>query len=105
VLPDGRVSVSDCGPGFPIDRRERIFDRFWRGRDVATDGVGLGLAIVKTIMEAHRGTSRSEITRATVRFLPSPSRNHPDRNFCLTHQRNLGTAASRSIPALSPFPF
>jgi two-component system, OmpR family, sensor histidine kinase TctE len=56
VLPDGRVSVSDCGPGVPIDRRERIFDRFWRGRDVATDGVGLGLAIVKTIMEAHRGT-------------------------------------------------
>ena len=56
VLPDGRVSVSDCGPGVPIDRRERIFDRFWRGRDVETDGVGLGLAIVKTIMEAHRGT-------------------------------------------------
>ena len=42
--------------GTPIDRRERIFDRFWRGRDVDTKGVGLGLAIVKTIMEAHRGT-------------------------------------------------
>jgi signal transduction histidine kinase len=56
VLPDGRVSVADHGPGVPIDRRERIFERFWRGRDVDTNGVGLGLAIVKTIMEAHRGT-------------------------------------------------
>src|SRR5882724_4852172 len=56
VLPDGRISVSDYGPGVPTDQRERIFDRFWRGRDVETDGVGLGLAIVKTIMEAHRGT-------------------------------------------------
>jgi signal transduction histidine kinase len=55
VLADGRVNVADHGPGVPIDQRERIFDRFWRGRDVETDGVGLGLAIVQTIMEAHRG--------------------------------------------------
>ena len=56
MLPDGRVSVADHGPGVPIDQRERTFDRFWRGRDEETDGVGLGLAIVKKIMEAHRGT-------------------------------------------------
>ena len=49
------MNVADHGPGVPIDQRERIFDRFWRGRDVETDGIGLGLAIVKTIMEAHRG--------------------------------------------------
>jgi two-component system, OmpR family, sensor histidine kinase TctE len=57
VLADGRVNVADHGPGVPIDQRERIFDRFWRGRDVETDGIGLGLAIVKQIMEAHRGTA------------------------------------------------
>ena len=56
VLPAGGVSVADHGPGVPIDQRERIFERFWRGRDVETAGVGLGLAIVKQIMEAHRGT-------------------------------------------------
>ena len=56
VLPDGRVSVADRGPGVPVDQRERIFERFWRGRDVETAGVGLGLAIVKKTMEAHRGT-------------------------------------------------
>jgi len=55
VLLDGRVSVADRGPGVPIEQRERIFERFWRGRDVETAGVGLGLAIVKKTMEAHRG--------------------------------------------------
>jgi signal transduction histidine kinase len=57
VLADGRVNVADHGPGVPIDQRERIFERFWRGRSVDTTGVGLGLAIVKKIMEAHRGTA------------------------------------------------
>jgi two-component system sensor histidine kinase TctE len=56
VLPDGRVSVADHGPGVPIDQRERIFERFSRGNDVETAGVGLGLAIVKKIMAAHEGT-------------------------------------------------
>jgi two-component system, OmpR family, sensor histidine kinase TctE len=56
ILPDGRVNVADHGPGVPIDQRERIFERFGRGRGVETTGVGLGLAIVKKIMEAHRGT-------------------------------------------------
>jgi two-component system, OmpR family, sensor histidine kinase TctE len=56
VLPEGGVSVADRGPGVPIEQRERIFERFWRGRDVETAGVGLGLAIVKKTMEAHRGT-------------------------------------------------
>jgi len=41
VLPAGGVSVADHGPGVPIDQRERIFERFWRGRDVETAGVGL----------------------------------------------------------------
>src|SRR6516165_8904621 len=57
VLADGLVNVVDRGPGVPVDLRDRIFERFWRGRDIDTAGVGLGLAIVKKIMEAHRGTA------------------------------------------------
>jgi two-component system, OmpR family, sensor histidine kinase TctE len=57
VLADGLVNVADRGPGVPVDLRERVFERFWRGRSVDTAGVGLGLAIVKTIMEAHRGSA------------------------------------------------
>jgi signal transduction histidine kinase len=53
VGQDGALSVLDSGPGIPVDDRPRIFDRFWRGRPVRTDGAGLGLAIVMEIVRAH----------------------------------------------------
>ena len=40
----------------PADRREAIFERFWRGKDVASVGAGPGLAIVKSIVDAHGGS-------------------------------------------------
>jgi two-component system, OmpR family, sensor histidine kinase TctE len=56
VYPEGAVSVTDRGPGIPAADRERIFDRFWRGRGTQTEGAGLGLAIVRETMKAHGGT-------------------------------------------------
>jgi signal transduction histidine kinase len=47
--------VADQGPGIAPADRERIFERFWRGKGVVVGGAGLGLAIVKEIMNAHRG--------------------------------------------------
>ncbi len=58
VRQDGSVSVADQGHGIPPEERERIFDRFWRGRGGASLGAGLGLAIVKEIMRLHRGNIR-----------------------------------------------
>ena len=53
------VSVSDTGPGVPVDARERLFDRFYRAsraRGAAdSTGAGLGLAIARWIAEAHAG--------------------------------------------------
>src|SRR5215472_11460253 len=53
VDPKGAISVQDSGPGVPAEDRQRIFERFWRGRGVRTDGAGLGLAIVMEIVRAH----------------------------------------------------
>jgi signal transduction histidine kinase len=53
---DGSVSVADEGPGIVPEDRERIFDRFWRGRSPSAPGAGLGLPIVKEIMKAHAGS-------------------------------------------------
>jgi signal transduction histidine kinase len=50
-----RVSVADRGYGVPLEDRERIFDRFWRGKEPKTAGAGLGLAIVQETMKAHGG--------------------------------------------------
>ena len=53
---DGAVTVADRGPGVPVVDRERIFERFWRGKGTESQGAGLGLAIVKEIMKMHGGT-------------------------------------------------
>lgn len=51
-----RIWVRDEGPGVPTGERERIFERFERGRGTRRyDGSGLGLAIVRAVAEAHGG--------------------------------------------------
>ncbi|MGE5220099.1 MAG: ATP-binding protein [Chloroflexota bacterium] len=53
-----RLSISDTGPGIPVNEREKIFDKFYQ---IATNGepkpkgTGLGLAICKTLVELHGG--------------------------------------------------
>lgn len=49
------VDVSDSGPGIAEDLQSRIFDRFYRGDDVAATGTGLGLSIAKSAVEANGG--------------------------------------------------
>lgn len=50
------LQVSDAGPGIPVADQPRIFDKFYRGSNIAdVEGSGLGLAIVKTIVENHQG--------------------------------------------------
>ncbi len=51
-----RLRVEDSGPGIPDDERDRVFERFYRGSKVDTDGPagsGLGLAIVRHIVQLH----------------------------------------------------
>jgi two-component system OmpR family sensor kinase/two-component system sensor histidine kinase QseC len=57
--PDALIlAVDDSGPGIPAEERERAFQRFYRGRREAGDGVGsgLGLAIVANIAARHGAT-------------------------------------------------
>ncbi len=50
------LKVTDAGPGIPTADQPRIFDKFYRGSNIAEiEGSGLGLAIVKTIVESHQG--------------------------------------------------
>ena len=56
--------VADSGPGVPVDERERVFERFYRGERSRhrgeypaqrAVGAGLGLAIARGLVEAHAG--------------------------------------------------
>jgi signal transduction histidine kinase len=51
-------SISDTGPGIPVEERERIFMPYYQrpqGAVVRGEGVGLGLVIVKGIVDLHQG--------------------------------------------------
>ena len=50
------ISVSDRGPGVPIEAAERLFEKFYRGDDHKSGGLGLGLSIARGLIEAHGGT-------------------------------------------------
>jgi signal transduction histidine kinase len=53
------VEVADRGPGIPDEERERIFERFHRGRAAGSaSGFGLGLAIGRELAERMGGTLR-----------------------------------------------
>ncbi len=54
-----RVSVSDTGPGIPLEAQAHIFDRFYQAdssrKGGEKHGAGLGLAIAQEIVQAHGG--------------------------------------------------
>jgi two-component system phosphate regulon sensor histidine kinase PhoR len=55
------ITVSDTGPGIPVDEFERVFARFYRldqSRAPGTGGSGLGLAICREVLGVLRGSIR-----------------------------------------------
>jgi len=67
------MTVRDDGPGPASADRERLFERFWRGRDASErPGSGLGLSIVAAIAARHGGTVEVDGAAFTVR-LPAVS--------------------------------
>jgi len=75
VERDGSVSVADEGSGIAPEDRQRVFQRFWRGKGASSGGAGLGPAIVKEIADAHHATvsiddnPSGQGTLFTIRFL------------------------------------
>ena len=47
------LEVCDNGPGISAADRDRVLERFYRGKNQTGSGSGLGLFIVKTIAEQH----------------------------------------------------
>ena len=48
------LTVQDNGPGFPLEIRERVFERFVKGKQ--SPGHGLGLAFVDAVVQVHGGS-------------------------------------------------
>ncbi|MFJ2991147.1 sensor histidine kinase [Pandoraea sp. NPDC087047] len=82
------IDVIDSGPGIDADKRERVFDAFYRAtdhresREHGGEGTGLGLAIVQAIVERLGGhVTLKDASTATPRglhvrvTLPNPDAN------------------------------
>ena len=52
---DYEISVSDTGPGIPVELRARVLDPFFTTKPVG-EGTGLGLSITYSIVRKHQGT-------------------------------------------------
>jgi signal transduction histidine kinase/HAMP domain-containing protein len=53
---DVLIEVSDTGTGIPREERDRIFERFYRGRNsLEKEGFGLGLSIAQRMVEVMGG--------------------------------------------------
>ena len=50
------LSVEDDGPGIPMDLRDKVFERFFRGAGDRSGSSGLGLSIVRAVAHSHAGT-------------------------------------------------
>jgi signal transduction histidine kinase len=62
------ISISDNGPGIPLDVQPRIFDPFYTTKEVGV-GTGLGLGIVARIVEQFGGTIRFSSEPGRTEFL------------------------------------
>lgn len=51
------ISVTDAGPGIPVEQRRRVFEPFFTGRP---NGTGLGLTLARDAVERHGGTLSAE---------------------------------------------
>jgi signal transduction histidine kinase len=63
------VSVSDRGPGVPLEDREIIFERFQRGTAATGEGFGLGLAIGRELAVRMHGSLSTEDSAVGARFV------------------------------------
>lgn len=70
------IAVGDTGPGIPEDEQDRIFERFYRGRNNTPEctGTGLGLAIVQELIAQHGGqvSLHSQVGKGSVFVLQFP---------------------------------
>ena len=76
VVENGRVSVTDHGPGIAEKDLPHVFERFYRAPAArGMPGAGLGLAIVGSVAEANAGTLDVQTgtggSTFTLRFAPS----------------------------------
>ena len=92
------IRVRDNGIGVPVEKRDHIFERFFRAHEGLStiEGTGLGLNIVRETVESQHGRAWAEYPAegGSIFAIALPLRRAPDTG---TH-RVMAAAASGSVP-------
>ncbi|ODP32009.1 hypothetical protein A9762_24265 [Pandoraea sp. ISTKB] len=108
------IDVIDSGPGIDADKRERVFDAFYRAtdhresRDHGGEGTGLGLAIVRAIVDRLGGQVQLQDASASAPrglhvhvALPNPDNpDNPQHSQSTHHPANGTTEPTRGAQGL-----
>lgn len=54
-----RIQIRDNGAGFAEEDLSRLFERFYRGKNLPPDGTGIGLALAGMIIKKQNGTIKA----------------------------------------------
>ncbi len=95
-----RISVTDHGPGIPVDFQPKLFDKFTQSDSSDTrqkGGTGLGLSITKVIVEKHGGyigfVSHKDIGTTFFVDLPALMGDKLENNTMVDNLEKINTAS------------
>jgi signal transduction histidine kinase/ligand-binding sensor domain-containing protein/DNA-binding response OmpR family regulator len=86
-----KVNIADSGPGIPAAEGDKLFERFYQGKDgTSKDGFGIGLYLVKNFIEAHQGNVfyKSEEGKGTTFTILLPQNSTTSAAF-IHHSGNI----------------
>ena len=63
------ISIRDFGPGMDEEDQKHIFERFYRGKNAATESVGIGLSLAKAIIKSDNGAVSVEMANPGTKFI------------------------------------
>lgn len=85
------ITVQDTGRGIPANEIERIFDRFYRGKEedaTTISGTGIGLSFVKELTELHGGSieAASDGIKGSLFTIKLPFMSNTDSKLNITSE-------------------
>lgn len=84
------IFITDTGIGVPVDERESIFTKFFRGRAIEVqkkEGIGIGLYLTRKYVELHGGT---------LKYAPNIHKKTNRKG--VTTEREIGSIFKITIP-------
>ncbi|MGH7650360.1 MAG: sensor histidine kinase [Gemmatimonadaceae bacterium] len=91
------VEVRDNGLGVPLDKRSRLFQRFFRAHEASEagiDGTGLGLSIVRETIAAMGGRAWADFPdEGTVFYFSMPTRRTEDEEKIMSRRATPATGS------------